>query len=147
MKPGIDPNCPLLPKVPPHKPGRCDSCSRRLPPRRRRWCSNHCATRIYTAIARQHEWTSARAAAVKRDKYRCRRCRVTQSQLVLGCTCHTYGTCQHQLEVNHIEPRNGQGYGKGCHHHLDNLETLCHNCHVVETKRQRNMRIAASKNA
>lgn len=41
------------------------------------------------------------------------------------------------LEVNHREPRNGDGYGVGCWHHLDNLETLCHGCHVEETTRQR----------
>lgn len=40
------------------------------------------------------------------------------------------------LEVNHIEPRVGRGYNSGCHHHLTNLETLCHHCHVAETKRQ-----------
>lgn len=41
------------------------------------------------------------------------------------------------LEVNHIVPRNGDGYGVGCWHHLDNLETLCRSCHVEETTRQR----------
>ena len=41
-----------------------------------------------------------------------------------------------RLEVNHIEPRVGRGYGFGCHNHLSNLETLCHPCHVIETRRQ-----------
>lgn len=41
------------------------------------------------------------------------------------------------LEVNHIEPRRGEGYAAGCHHHLDNLETLCHPCHVEVTTAQR----------
>lgn len=43
----------------------------------------------------------------------------------------------HELEVNHIVPREGRGYTKGCHHHQDNLETLCRPCHVDETRRQR----------
>lgn len=41
------------------------------------------------------------------------------------------------LEVNHITPRRGGGYTAGCHHHLDNLETLCRPHHVEETRRQR----------
>lgn len=43
----------------------------------------------------------------------------------------------HQLEVNHKTPRQGKGYGPGCHHHPDELETLCRPCHVDETTRQR----------
>jgi hypothetical protein len=40
------------------------------------------------------------------------------------------------LEVNHIDPRVGQGYNSGCWNHQDNLETLCHKCHVKTTRRQ-----------
>ncbi len=40
------------------------------------------------------------------------------------------------VEVNHIDPRNGAGYGNGCHNHQDGLETLCHSCHVVTTTQQ-----------
>lgn len=47
-------------------------------------------------------------------------------------------------EVNHIEPRNGQGYRKGCHHHQSNLETLCHTCHVRVTTEQRRARKVAN---
>ena len=36
-------------------------------------------------------------------------------------------------EVNHITPRNGKGYGNGCWNHQDNLEVLCHDCHVKVT--------------
>ena len=39
-------------------------------------------------------------------------------------------------EVNHIVPRVGAGYGNGCHNHQDNLETLCHACHVTTTTQQ-----------
>lgn len=40
------------------------------------------------------------------------------------------------LEVNHKIPRKGMGYTNGCHHHLDDVETLCHPCHVQETTKQ-----------
>jgi 5-methylcytosine-specific restriction endonuclease McrA len=51
-----------------------------------------------------------------------------------------FAATHRQLEVNHIVPRNGGGYGKGCHHHLSNLETLCHPCHVAVTNEQRKAR-------
>ncbi|MCH8005431.1 MAG: hypothetical protein IH888_04265 [Planctomycetes bacterium] len=35
------------------------------------------------------------------------------------------GPVQHTREVNHIEPRNGMGYGSGCFNHQSNLEVLC----------------------
>lgn len=34
-------------------------------------------------------------------------------------------------------PVRGGGYGDGCAHHQDNLEVLCHACHVEATARQR----------
>ena len=39
--------------------------------------------------------------------------------------------------MNHIEPRNGEGYGIGCWNHQENLETLCHGCHLKTTAEQR----------
>jgi 5-methylcytosine-specific restriction endonuclease McrA len=43
-------------------------------------------------------------------------------------------------EVNHKEPRVGQGYGFGCWNHPENLETLCHRCHVRVTSQQKRER-------
>lgn len=40
------------------------------------------------------------------------------------------------MEINHKIPRAGRGYDQGCHHHLADLETLCHPCHVVVTTAQ-----------
>lgn len=70
----------------------------------------------------QHDWTSAKKAAKERDNHSCLEC-----------------GSKEKLEVNHIIPRRGQGYGRGCHNHLDNLETLCHDCHVVVTREQRRL--------
>lgn len=42
-----------------------------------------------------------------------------------------------KLEVNHVIPVRGQRARHGsCLNHLDNLETLCHDCHVPETRLQ-----------
>lgn len=125
--PGIDPNCPLLPKLRPHVDGECDRCGKHLPKGRRRWCSDSCATYNYREFLLHHDWASARNAALKRAGGKCVRCGVP-GKLQYG---------RYSLEVNHIEPRNGGGYGRGCAHHQDNLEALCAPCHQIETNRQR----------
>lgn len=121
-----EPNCPLIPKLS-EKFGFCDlaSCAKPLPRRRRRWCSDACANAYTDAIYGQHDWNLARHKAYLRDQ-----------------KCVTCGSTE-KLEVNHIVPRNGAGYGRGCHHHLENLETLCHSCHVKVTNEQRRLRRAA----
>jgi 5-methylcytosine-specific restriction endonuclease McrA len=62
----------------------------------------------------------ARKVAKRRDKYRCVKCGSKQ-----------------KLEVNHIKPCLGKHGKKGCWHHISNLETLCHECHLVVTSEQR----------
>lgn len=109
----VDSGCQLLPFA--DQPGVCDGCGTKLTGRRTRWCSGECADEW----VRQHNWAWARAAAKRRDSHRCVTCGQTR-----------------RLEVNHIEPRVGQGYGWGCWNHLDNLETLCHWCHLAVTKQQ-----------
>lgn len=47
-----------------------------------------------------------------------------------------------RLEVNHINARQGGGYGPGCAHHLSGLETLCRPCHVAVTTSQLRARSA-----
>lgn len=96
----------------------CYLCGSDLPEKRQWWCSDACVSRW----AQNHEWSSASAAALKRDRSRCRRCGAKGLEAA--------------LEVNHRNPRNGRGYHQGCHHHLKLLETLCHDCHVDETNAQ-----------
>lgn len=132
--------------------------------RRLRWCSDECVT---TWVI-NHSWTSARAAAIRRDERQCNQCgRVGGTVLDDACyTCGpgwpclvvreandppftypSYDSWRHhqvshliELEVNHIIPRVGAGYHEGCHHHLEGLETLCHTCHVRVTTEQRRAR-------
>jgi hypothetical protein len=56
--------CPLA--AGPFPPGdrRCDWCGSDLTGRRRRWCSDECSN----AFSTNHAWTSARSAAIRRDK-------------------------------------------------------------------------------
>lgn len=106
--------------------GVCARCGRKLNGRQRRWCGPDCQ-RVYEE---NHYWQLARPAALRRDHYRCVKC-VRNSP---GAVRYTPPAT---LEVNHKIPRNGRGYDSGCHHHLSNLETLCHYHHVEVTRRQR----------
>jgi len=125
------------------EPARADGC----------WCGHVCEDEY----RRNHWWDQARDAALVRDGDRCVRCglgaeTLTVAKMLLRALI-PFGpavaaglwrspewellrqTCL--LEVNHIVPRRGGGYGAGCHHHLDGLETLCRRCHAMVTAHQR----------
>ena len=124
--------------------GHCWRCGVDLPPRRRHWCSDDCGQ----WWRRNHDWNSAREAALKRDNQYCVKCGAdgkptgyfyrytpgadSQYKVITGRTMFPV-----KLEVNHIVPREGRGYGQGCHNHQENLETLCHTCHLAVTAQQR----------
>jgi len=131
----------------------CVWCGNDLPKRSRRWCSQECSDEF----TRQHNWTWARAAAIRRDGGACVRCghdghvpaeRFWHLLLVLrgGEIDHparyrafrliSRERPRWQLEVNHRTPVLGRHGTFGCHHHLDGLETLCHPCHLRETAEQ-----------
>lgn len=147
--------CVLLPYD--SQKGVCALCGTKLTGRRTRWCGDDCIREF----DRNHIWNMARRAALERDGRRCVRCGGTGAQRRHVQRIHVghewamrqiglewvgdpkdyYRELQiitwvPWLEVNHIEPRVGRGYNAGCHHHLANLETLCHGCHVAETTRQ-----------
>lgn len=112
-------------------PGVCDHCGNALTGRQKRWCSQDCSLVLFRA----HDWNGARRAAKRRDGHRCVKCGAPDDIDTLG---------RSTLEVNHIVPREGAGYGWGCWNHPDNLETLCHPCHVTVTNAQRAARKAAA---
>lgn len=106
--------------------GNCAWCGKALPRtksgmvhRTRTWCRPACEW----TFLRHHKWPNARKHALKRDGHACVTCGATEL-----------------LEVNHIHALADQGikgYAFGCHHHQDNLETLCRPHHVSITKAQR----------
>ena len=100
-----------------HGEGLCDGCGRRLTGRQARWCSRKCA-RAYVA---NHRFTQAKALIKAQNAFwQCGRC----------------GAVVRDIEVNHIEPCNGQHSTWGCHHHQSNLELLCEWCHKEVTAAQ-----------
>jgi hypothetical protein len=111
--------CSLLPYA--AIDGRCDLCGTTLTGRQKRWHSKGCQTEWM----RNHKWSWARKERKRIDRY-----------------CCTWVRCDERehLEVNHIDPRVGRGYGFGCWNHQENLETLCHTHHVMVTALQRALR-------
>lgn len=103
--------------------GSCRGCRKAVGKGRRVWCSAKCNTKWWNDFARDHDWTTARRAVKRRDKKQCRRCGAAE-----------------RLEVNHIVPLVGAGYGLSCAHHRANLELLCRACHYDVTAKQRALR-------
>lgn len=124
------------------EPGRCGLCGGELPRTKaghihpnRRWCSTACSDTYW----QNHGWGQASWAALRRDGWRCRRCGhpgYGGSAAPPGHFTDEERRSLRPLEVNHRIPRNGRGYHEGCHHHLEDLETLCRPCHGQETSRQ-----------
>lgn len=120
-----------------HQPGSCRGCGGGLAPRRQYYCaSNECRD----GFEENHFWGTARLAAIGRATvYRLALSEDYRGRLYhrpVGTVC---ARCEQFCvpEVNHIVPVNGDRRQFSCAHHLDNLEVLCHGCHVEETNRQR----------
>lgn len=145
----ISPGCTLVDsRVFDDPVGRCNRCGEPLPLRKdgvrsltRRWCSPVCDDTFW----RNHMWTTARRFALLRAQLplteRVARAELTDLLRWGGPLYSLRPRCERchraaSLEVNHVLPRNGGGYGNGCHHHQTNLEPLCHPCHVAETTAQ-----------
>ena len=117
--------------------GYCGNCGKKLKGRQREWCSKKC----YREFVSEHRWTQAKTKAKKPvTYYLCAHAGNWIWDGALGFQgehsddCHVFTT---KPEVNHKDPCLGRHKQWGCHHHSDNLEVLCHPCHVKETARQR----------
>jgi hypothetical protein len=135
------------------QPGGCAWCGDPLPPRRRTWCSDRCGEAFWN----NHWWSQARAAAKRRDKYRCRQCghvppkrpsRVrfpSEPAYKTAMRAWRRGKAENRVEVNHRVPALGAHGALSCIHHLDNLETLCVACHKTFTSATRPRRAAIAQ--
>lgn len=116
------------------EPGTCGACGAPLVGRNRWFCPSRRGAKddCRDRYGINHFWTEARREALRRAGCVCAHCGVRGADAPNG------------FEVNHRVPREGRGYGPGCHHHQDGdpasqqggLEVLCHECHVAETTRQ-----------
>ena len=142
--------------APPLADGACGWCAKPLPPRRRSWCSDACGDAFWA----NHWWSVARGTVKRRDKYRCRRCGARAPKRPVKATFGTHAAYlaamrawraakkTARMEVNHIVPCEGQHGQLSCAHHLENLETLCVDCHKTHTasirpaRRKRDVEVA-----
>ena len=128
--------------------GGCDGCGTPLVGRQQRWCANGC-DQLYW---QNHRWNQARACALSRARVYGWRRRwvgplnsdggVRLAWTHLGHRCAHCGTTTTAPEVNHISPALGRHGQESCIHHQDNLEVLCHDCHLDVTRAQRAARTA-----
>jgi len=65
-----------------------------------------------------NDWEKARKNALLRDEYMCQECKKE-------------GVYTRAVEVDHIKPK-----FLGGDNSLSNLSSLCHNCHLIKTKRE-----------
>lgn len=141
--------------------GRCRWCDEELTGRKTAWCSQACSDQA----DEQHSWTRVRIAAIRRDHATCLRCgnrgwsATDQRWLTHIATMPKSHLDRYaragldrereyylrlrrtaiKLEVNHVRPMRVSGSNRpwfSCSHHLEGLETLCHYCHVIETRLQ-----------
>ncbi|KKM93539.1 hypothetical protein LCGC14_1207300, partial [marine sediment metagenome] len=115
----------------PHE-GGCRNCGQPPTGRFRFYCGDACRD-VFEA---DHFWGTARWAALERAAL----CPLDGpnprlARMVVVCAC--CGILTYRYEVNHIAPVNGDRGFFSCANHQDNLEVLCHQCHVMATREQR----------
>lgn len=106
--------------------GGCRNCGAIPTGRKQFYCSDDCRLEF----ERDHFWGTARNMTM-RDAMR------DGDPLQISWCARSCG--RWATEVNHIAPLNGLRPHFGCCHHRDNLEALCHPCHLETTAEQRRL--------
>jgi len=96
----------------------CIICRRKLPKYKRKYCSTECWSKWYNELAPPVYWNDMRYRTIKRDNFTCQGCKTKFEN-------------DEKLEVDHIK---AVALG-GNIFDMDNLQTLCHECHANKTKR------------
>jgi 5-methylcytosine-specific restriction endonuclease McrA len=105
------------------EPTYCRWCNAALEGRRRRWCSDECAS----AASSNHWFNASRFAVLRRDGHTCVLCGT--AELVHA----EDGVVVTRLEVHHRDERAEGAHDLcSCRHHVNGLETLCRACHLSE---------------
>ena len=109
---------------------RLAACRTPLDGRRTAYCSDKHA-RLFQ---RDHVWADARRYARRRAKWACERCGFKPGDVRKDPQRRRlYARHVLRLEVNHIQALGGRYRGVTCLNHQENLEVLCHSCHVQMT--------------
>lgn len=99
----------------------CTACGKPIGPRRRRWCSDKCASEF----SANHSFSFAREMVKKKVYVRGK-----------GWKCALCGIIVYEVDVDHIEQAWGRHAKYDCIHHLENLQVLCKPCHKEKTRVQ-----------
>lgn len=120
---------------------RLASCRQPLSGRRTAYCSDKHAREFES----QHVWSAARRVARRRARWACERCGFKPSVIKKDPGAKAaFQRHELRLEVNHISPLTGRYRIVTCLNHQDNLEVLCHSCHVEATNGQRQLRMTSA---
>ncbi len=94
----------------------------------------YCGAECREVFERDHFWGTARWTAIEWASV----CLIgrPKNQARPICACCGRGHFG-EGEVNHIVPVNGDRGFFSCSNHQENLEVLCHQCHVMATREQR----------
>ncbi len=130
-----------------HRDG-CRNCGSPVP-NHRAYCSNCICDGGRDTFEREHFWSSASAFALLMASPFGPATEFLRQPWIGDPICSKCGkacgtlTYAREAEVNHIVPllrQKHRVYYFGCFNHQDNLEVVCHDCHVVITTEQRRSR-------
>ncbi len=129
-----------------HDLGQCRNCGR--PPTGR--FTYYCGAACRDVFEADHFWSTARWTAIDQASIfriipagaRAKKAHLPDETIAWqqrrGSVCACCGRMGFgEGEVNHIAPVNGERGFFSCANHQDNLEVLCHPCHVMATREQR----------